>query len=221
MDKKIIYVNLSVAQGNQQSLADFYLMYVCDHAIISNSTFSWWAAWLSDREERTIVAPGDVSPWGNDWLTPHCITLDIKSPINFAFGSMILCGLFFNGTKPTIIDKIIFRGARSFFSDKVFIELLYKRIFHRNLCLDNPKTFNEKIQWLKLYDRKPLYTILADKFAVREYVINRVGEKYLNELIGVYDNVQAIPIDSLPDEFCLKTTHGSGWNILSCIPGLM
>lgn len=78
LDKKIIYVDLSAAQGNLQSLADFYLMYACDHAIIGNSTFSWWAAWLGEQSERTVVAPGWVSPWGADWLPPHWFVLDIN-----------------------------------------------------------------------------------------------------------------------------------------------
>lgn len=77
-DKKIVYVDLLAAQGNLQSLTDFYLMYMCDHAIIGNSTFSWWAAWLGDHEEKSVVAPGGVSPWSEDWLPPHWLTLDIK-----------------------------------------------------------------------------------------------------------------------------------------------
>lgn len=76
---KMIYVDLPSAQGNQQSLADFYLMYACDHGIIGASTFSWWAAWLGEREEKTIVAPRGVSPWGEDWLPPHWIALETKN----------------------------------------------------------------------------------------------------------------------------------------------
>ncbi len=76
--ERIVCVDLLAAQGNLQSLADFYLMYACDHAIIGNSTFSWWAAWLGDREEKTVIAPGGVSPWGDDWIPPQWVTLDIK-----------------------------------------------------------------------------------------------------------------------------------------------
>ena len=80
--------------------------------------------------------------------------------------------------------------------------------------MDQPLTFNEKIQWLKLYDRNPLYPVLADKYAVREYVRDCVGEKYLNDLLGVYTSAEDIPFASLPDEFVLKVTNGSGWNII-------
>jgi hypothetical protein len=76
MGNKIVYVDLSVARGNLQSLADFYLMYNCNHAIIGDSTFSWWAAWLGDYEGKIIVAPTGF-PWGKDWIPPHWISLDI------------------------------------------------------------------------------------------------------------------------------------------------
>lgn len=74
----VVYVDLPEAQGNMQSLADFYLMHACDHAIIGDSTFSWWAAWLSDREGKTVVAPRGLSPWGEDWLPPHWVALGIN-----------------------------------------------------------------------------------------------------------------------------------------------
>lgn len=76
-DKRMIYVDMPDAQGNLQSLADFYLMYKCDHAIIGNSTFSWWAAWLSDCEGKTVVAPGGVSPWGVDWIPLNWVTIAV------------------------------------------------------------------------------------------------------------------------------------------------
>lgn len=72
------FVDIPDAQGNTQSLIDFYLMYSCDHAIIGDSTFSWWAAWLSDFENKTIIAPRGLSPWGDDWIPPHWLTVDFK-----------------------------------------------------------------------------------------------------------------------------------------------
>jgi len=121
----------------------------------------------------------------------------------------------------SIFWKIAFHIIRRIGSDESFARFLFKSIFHRELNLDQPLTFNEKIQWLKLYDRKPFYSILADKYAVREYVSKHVGEIYLNELIGVYTNVEDIPIASLPNEFVLKVTNGSGWNIICPDKGLL
>jgi len=98
--------------------------------------------------------------------------------------------------------------------DKVYCSAKYRRIFGKKLNIKNPQTFNEKIQWLKLYDRNPLYTQLADKYAVREYVKNRIGEQYLNELFGIYTSVDEIDFEHLPNRFVLKATHGCKWNII-------
>ena len=80
--------------------------------------------------------------------------------------------------------------------------------------LDNPKTFNEKLQWLKLYYRNPTMTICADKVAVRDYVADKVGAKYLIPVLGVYDNPDDIDFDKLPNKFVLKVNWGSGQNII-------
>ena len=80
--------------------------------------------------------------------------------------------------------------------------------------LEAPRTMTEKIHWLKLYDSTPLKGRLADKFLVREWVADTVGEEYLVPLLGVWDSPDEIDFESLPDSFVLKATHGSGWNIL-------
>ena len=84
----------------------------------------------------------------------------------------------------------------------------------RFLNLDNPETFNEKIQWLKLYDSTPTKTRLSDKYLVREWVKEKIGEKYLIPLLGVYDRFEDIDFDKLPDQFVIKCNHGSGYNIV-------
>jgi len=81
-------------------------------------------------------------------------------------------------------------------------------------CIDNPKTFNEKIQWLKLYNRNPKYSKLADKYAVRDYVSRKIGDQYLNELYALYDKPAQINFDKLPNSFVLKATHSSGANLI-------
>lgn len=90
----------------------------------------------------------------------------------------------------------------------------YCEVTGKKLDLNNPRTFNEKIQWLKLYDCTPLKTRLADKFLVRDFVKEKIGEEYLVPLLGVYDSFDEIDFDGLPDRFVLKANHGSGWNII-------
>ncbi|MDO4899165.1 ATP-grasp fold amidoligase family protein [Actinomyces sp.] len=87
--------------------------------------------------------------------------------------------------------------------------------FMRRPCdLDSPRTLADKIHWLKLYDSTPLKGRLADKFLVREWVAERIGDEYLLPLRGVWDDPNDIDFDRLPDRFVLKATHGSGWNVL-------
>lgn len=74
----------------------------------------------------------------------------------------------------------------------------------------NPQTFNEKLQWLKLYDRRPEYTMLVDKFAVKDYVARMIGEEYVIPTLGVWEKPEEIDWSALPEQFVLKTTHGGG-----------
>ena len=83
-----------------------------------------------------------------------------------------------------------------------------------NLDLDNPKTFNEKIQWIKLNDIDDLKTKLTDKYEVRDWVKDKIGEQYLIPLLGVYDRPEEINWDELPHEFIIKCNHGCKWNII-------
>lgn len=105
-------------------------------------------------------------------------------------------------------------GLTRLLSDEAFCRLQYRAMTGKRLRLDPPIDFNEKLQWLKLHYRNPLMVTCADKWAVREFVKDRVGEKYLAECIGVYDDVEKILFDLLPQQFVLKATHGSGWNII-------
>lgn len=94
--------------------------------------------------------------------------------------------------------------------DKLYLKWLFRLKMGYRLNLDNPKTFSEKIQWLKLYNRKPEYTQMVDKFAVKEYVAKIIGEEYIIPTIGVWDKFEDIDFDALPNQFVLKTTHGGG-----------
>jgi glutathione synthase/RimK-type ligase-like ATP-grasp enzyme len=100
------------------------------------------------------------------------------------------------------------------FSDKAYIRIRYLFIFRRFPNLKKPKTFNEKINWLKLNYNNVELTKFADKYEVRKYIKKQIGERYLNTIYGVYSSVDEIDWDLLPQKFVLKATHGSGWVIL-------
>ena len=94
--------------------------------------------------------------------------------------------------------------------DEIYLKWIYRARMDKNLDMENPITFNEKLQWLKLYDRNPLYTQLVDKYEVRKYISNIIGERYLIPLLGVYEKFSDIDFDKLPRQFVLKCTHDSG-----------
>lgn len=108
------------------------------------------------------------------------------------------------------IKLVLLYKFSCFYSDEKFLRKLYKLRMGEKLNFDNPQTFCEKLQWLKLYNRKPEYTQMVDKYAVKEYVANIIGEEYIIPTIGVWDRVDDIDFDKLPNQFVLKTTHGGG-----------
>ncbi|MFD2131650.1 ATP-grasp fold amidoligase family protein [Pseudogracilibacillus auburnensis] len=107
-------------------------------------------------------------------------------------------------------DKRVF----NWLPDKYYLKLLYWGETGKKLNLVNPQTYNEKLQWLKLYNRKPEYTKYVDKYAVRSYIAEIIGDEYLIPLIGVYNSIDEIDWNSLPEKFVLKCTHGSSANII-------
>lgn len=94
--------------------------------------------------------------------------------------------------------------------DKLYIKIIYRLKNSYALNLKDPKTFNEKLQWLKLYNRRPEYTMMVDKYAVKGYVASLIGEQYIIPTFGVWDKFDEIDFDILPDSFVLKTTNGGG-----------
>lgn len=113
-----------------------------------------------------------------------------------------------------IIIYLSSKKCLSWLPDSIYLKIMYRCIRHKRLNLKNPKTFNEKIQWLKLYDHNPLYTKLVDKYEVRQYVETKIGKQYLVPLIGVYNRVEDILFHELPDQYVLKCTHDSGTVII-------
>lgn len=113
--------------------------------------------------------------------------------------------------------KVVLKLARNKIikiSDKTYLALLGKIRLGKKINIDNPKTFSEKIQWLKLYDRNPEYTKMVDKYEAKKYVASIIGEEYIIPTLGVYNNFKEIDFDKLPNQFVIKCTHDSGGNII-------
>lgn len=100
------------------------------------------------------------------------------------------------------------------FSDETAVKQYYKKYAGKELDLDNPQAFSEKLQWLKLFNKDPLKSLCADKYTVRKYVTECGYPEILNTLHGIYDSVEELDISRLPAQFVIKASHGSGWNIV-------
>lgn len=98
--------------------------------------------------------------------------------------------------------------------DKMYLKTMFKRRIGKQLNLSNPKSFNEKLQWLKLNDHNPEYIKMVDKYEVRNYISEKIGGDYLIPLIGLYDSFDNIDFESLPNQFVIKCTHDSGGIII-------
>lgn len=101
-------------------------------------------------------------------------------------------------------------GLTHWMSDERFLKKEYYLAMGKTLNLNTPKTFNEKLQWLKLYNREPQYTMMVDKYAVKQYVANKIGSQYIIPTLGVWNHFDEIDFDELPNQFVLKCTHDSG-----------
>ena len=110
----------------------------------------------------------------------------------------------------------LLRNLNFLFPDKLYLQLFYRFRMGYKLDLKNPKLFTEKIQWLKLYNRNPLYTNLVDKHAVKKWVSEKIGDEYVIPTLGVWDRGVDIDFDSLPNQFVLKTTNGGGGDVMIC-----
>ena len=96
------------------------------------------------------------------------------------------------------------RGLKAKTDAKKFLKKEYKFHMGQDLNLDNPQKYTEKLQWLKLYDHRCVYTTMVDKYMVKQYVSERIGKEYVIPLLGVWDHVEDIDFSSLPDKFVLK-----------------
>lgn len=117
-----------------------------------------------------------------------------------------------------MLAKKIKRNILSFFKfipDDVYVKMYYRLKIGKKLDLKNPILYNEKLQWLKLYDHNPQYVIMVDKYAMKDYVSKKVGEKYTIPTLGIWERFDDIDFTILPEEFVLKGTHDQG-SVLLC-----
>ena len=116
--------------------------------------------------------------------------------------------------------RIVFEGLTIKFvgkllPDKTFIKLLYHYVTGNELDLENPKTFTEKLQWLKINDKNPLYPTLVDKISAKKWVAEKIGGTYIIPTLCVWDRIEDVDFSNLPDKFVLKCNHNSG-NVIIC-----
>lgn len=114
-----------------------------------------------------------------------------------------------------VFRRLKYKNMLNWMPDALYLKLSYYYLTGNTLDLKNPKTFDEKLNWLKLYDRQDLYTTMVDKYAVKKYVASLIGQEHVIPTLGVWDRVKDIDFDSLPNQFVLKFTHNSG-GILIC-----
>lgn len=110
--------------------------------------------------------------------------------------------------------KKILKKLSVIIPNKLYLKIKYYYRFHKKLNIKHPQTFNEKLQWLKLYDKNPKYTKMVDKYEVKKYIKNIIGEKYIIPTIGIYNNFDDIDFNELPKQFVIKCTHDSGGLII-------
>lgn len=112
-------------------------------------------------------------------------------------------------TPGKMIAPLAQKGFFDWMSDEAYLKLRFRAAMGYKLDLEHPRTFNEKLQWLKLHDKNPLYPQLVDKYAVKEYVASLIGEEYIIPTLGVYNSFEEIDFEKLPEQFVLKCTHNS------------
>lgn len=120
------------------------------------------------------------------------------------------CRRIFRWMNPQVISMALAARGLINMDDEKFIKIQFKDRLGYDINLDDPKTFDEKLNWLKLYNRNPEYTKLVDKYLVKEYIKKIIGEEYVIPTIGIYNSFDEIDFDVLPTKFVIKCTHDSG-----------
>jgi len=196
------------------TLAGYKIDFFCDNNIpegthIRDDIYIKELQYLYDNKDKILVFLCVSPKYQKDLLT-QLVSHGIEDVIivDRSYISQILDSI---EKAPNSIKEQYF----SLYDDKEYLKSVFKRRMGYELNLDNPKTFNEKLQWLKLYDRKPEYISLVDKYEFKQYIKEILGEEYIIPTIGVWDLVEEIDWDGLPDQFVIKCTHDSG-SVMIC-----
>ena len=112
-----------------------------------------------------------------------------------------------------LVQNIVYRAYKP---DKEYIMDKYKKKIGHGFDIDDPHSFTEKLQWIKLYDRKPVYTVMVDKILAKEYVASAIGPQYVIPTLKVWNSAKEIDFSDLPDQFVLKCNHNSGRGMVIC-----
>lgn len=113
-------------------------------------------------------------------------------------------------------NNIIRSLVEGILPDRLWLSLRYYMTFDKFLNWHNPKSLTEKMQWLKIYDRRPEYTIMVDKVKAKKWVSERIGDKYIIPILGVWEKAEDVDFDLLPDRFVIKCNHNSGTGMYIC-----
>lgn len=109
-----------------------------------------------------------------------------------------------------VIKKLKYHHLFDWMPDELYLKVMFWACMYRKLDLKNPKSFNEKLQWLKLYDHNPEYTRMVDKYEAKKFVTEKIGKQYIIPTLGIWDGFDEINFEILPQQFVLKCTHDSG-----------
>lgn len=174
--------------------------------------------WFADYFLHTSDITFDYTNGNNEMIVhnkhvePWKVTI-VDTGLNTQTGGRVKRIRDYIGNEPFMLtygDAVGDRGLYNHLSDEEYIKRRYKALVGKEIDLDHPKSFNEKLQWLKIHYRIPELTTMVDKSTAKEYVSALIGKEYIIPTLGVWDHFDDIDFSSLPEKFVLKCTHDSG-----------
>jgi len=206
------------------------------YALLKNFGFQIEYYFDNNLEPGICVQDG-ISAGNLDYLYSNCKKYNLFLAVSTKYQNQILFQLNEHGINNVfIIDHltisnvmksiegecdVVKKRYKAIYSDVEYLGACFRKRIGYDLNINNPKTFNEKLQWLKLYNHIPLYTILVDKYEVKKYVEEKIGKEYIIPTLGIWNHYDDIDFEKLSNSFVLKCTHDSGSTVLIKDKGLM